>query len=180
MSLSVACHQWQIQDFPDGEFQPLSLNLKLIITARNEVGARLYFYTCLWFCSQRWGGIPACIAGGIPACFAGFQAYTQGGSWGVWSGGVFSRPTPRGCIPACTEADPPPQWLLLRVVRILLECILAWEKVFPMTSWKLKDRTKRGVPIPGDPLGSINGLWPVKMHLRIWDPGVCTLTVHFF
>ena len=25
--------------------------------------------------------------GGIPACLAGFQAYTQGGSWGVWLGG---------------------------------------------------------------------------------------------
>ena len=50
--------------------------------------------------------------GGVP------QAHTQEGSWGVWPGGV-SRPTPRwgggaagphpgeGCIPACTEADPP-------------------------------------------------------------------------
>ena len=43
--------------------------------------------------------------GGIPACLAGLQAHTQGGlqahTYGV------SRPTPRGCIPACTEADPP-------------------------------------------------------------------------
>ena len=56
-------------------------------------------------------GIPACLAGpqgvGIPACLAGNQAHTQGGAWEVWRGGV-SRPTPRGCIPACTEADPPP------------------------------------------------------------------------
>ena len=45
----------------------------------------------------------------------GLQAHTQG----------VSRPTPRGCIPACTEADPPPsRRLLLRSVRILLECIL--------------------------------------------------------
>ena len=35
----------------------------------------------------------------------GLQAHTQGGlqahTWGV------SRPTPRGCIPACTQADSP-------------------------------------------------------------------------
>ena len=44
----------------------------------------------------------------------GVQAYTWGG------------PGPhRGwCIPACTEADFPSRWLLLRAVRILLECIL--------------------------------------------------------
>ena len=39
-------------------------------------------------------------------------------------GGVVSRPTPGGSIPTCTEAAPPPR-LLLRAVRILLECILA-------------------------------------------------------
>ena len=50
----------------------------------------------------------------------------------VCSGGV---PGPRGCllqgvpglrggIPAFTEADPQSRWLLLRTVRILLECIL--------------------------------------------------------
>ena len=33
--------------------------------------------------------------GGIPACIAGIQAHTQGGSSGIWPGGV-SRPTPRG------------------------------------------------------------------------------------
>ena len=31
---------------------------------------------------------------GIPACLAGLQAHTQGGTSGVWPGGV-SRPTPR-------------------------------------------------------------------------------------
>ena len=31
-----------------------------------------------------------------------------------------------GCIPACNEADTPSRWLLLRAVRILLECILVW------------------------------------------------------
>ena len=89
-----------------------------LITAHNEVGARLCFYTCLWFCSQGGrGGIPACIAGGIPACLAaglgggggigipaclaGFQAHTQGRSWGVWpvgggGGGGSPGPHPGG------------------------------------------------------------------------------------
>ena len=54
-----------------------------VITARNEVGARLHFYTCLWFCSQ--GGVVSqhalqlVFGGGIPACLAGLQAHTQGG-----------------------------------------------------------------------------------------------------
>ena len=43
---------------------------------------------------------------GIPACLAGFQAHTQGEVEGDLAGEV-SRPTPRGAIPACTEADPP-------------------------------------------------------------------------
>ena len=46
----------------------------------------------------------------------------RGLAWGV------SRPTP-GRIPACTEVDiPPSRRLLLRAVRILLECILVHVK----------------------------------------------------
>ena len=84
------------------------------ITARNEVGAMLCFYTCLWFCSREGGGwypsmhcrwypsMPCSRSpgeGGIPACLTGFQAHThtQGGSWGVWPVGV-SRPTPKGVV----------------------------------------------------------------------------------
>ena len=97
----------------------------------NEVGARLYFYSCLWFCSRgRRDSIPACIAGGIPACLADLQAHTQGGSWGVWPGGVsrptlggVSKPTSRG-YPSMHWGRPPSPRLLLRAVRILLECIL--------------------------------------------------------
>ena len=37
----------------------------------------------------------------------GLQARTQGEVDGSGLGGV-SRPTPRGCVPAFTEADPPP------------------------------------------------------------------------
>ena len=73
------------------------------------------------------GGIPACLAvlGGCPGphpggklrglARGGLQAHTQGGLQAhTWEGlqahtwwGVY-RPTPGGCIPACTEADTPP------------------------------------------------------------------------
>ena len=52
----------------------------------------------------------------------GLQAHPRGAP-GPHLGGVY-RPTPGGCILACTEADIPPRRLLLRAVRILLECIL--------------------------------------------------------
>ena len=90
-----------------------------VFTARNEVGARLYFHRRLWFCSGR--GVLSQHAlqvvsqhtlqqvsgggGGIQVCLAGFQAHGQGGSWGG-SGpgpqprgklrGIWSRPTPKG------------------------------------------------------------------------------------
>ena len=96
------------------------------------------------------GGIPACFTGGIQHALQvsrptpkggslrglarGVSRPTPGGSPGLHLGGV-SRPTPgrisspyrgRVCIPACTEADTTPsRQLLLRAVRILLECILA-------------------------------------------------------
>ena len=75
----------------------------------------------------------------VPACLAAFQAHTQGGSLGG-SGrggspgphprgklrGVWSRPTPKGEVEGdLVQAHPPSPWrLLLRPVRILLECIL--------------------------------------------------------
>ena len=48
-----------------------------------------------------------------------------------------------GCIPACTEADPPTWWLLLRAVRILLECILVllvalFIPILDETFWSLR------------------------------------------
>ena len=95
---------------------------------------------------SRGGGNPACLAGGIPACLAGFQVHTQGGAWGVWPGrgclqahtwGGVSRPTPQahthGGLQAHTQGGvsqhalrqtPSSRGLLLRAVRILLECIL--------------------------------------------------------
>ena len=80
------------------------------------------------------GGFPGPHGGGV-----------EGSDWGVsrpTPRGV-SRPTPRGvsrpttggvCISACTEADtptpPPSRRLLLRSVRILLECILVEYKTY--------------------------------------------------
>ena len=99
----------------------------LIFTVRKEVGVRLCFYRCLWFCSQRgwypsihcrWylsmpcsrspgGGeewYPSMLAGGIPACLG------SGGSPGAHPRGVsrpttggVSRPTPGGCLQAHTQ-----------------------------------------------------------------------------
>ena len=54
------------------------------------------------------GGSPGPHPGGSPSPhLGGLQAHTRG-----------------GCIPACTEADPPRQRLLLPAVRIVVECIL--------------------------------------------------------
>ena len=49
-------------------FHPLSLLWGQIcfVTARNEVGARLYFHRRLWFCSQGRGGLPQCMLGYSP------------------------------------------------------------------------------------------------------------------
>ena len=99
-----------------------------LITACNEVGVRLYFYRRLWFCPR---GVPA--LGGW--CLVWGGAYSQGGLLpgkclalgGDWSGGL----VPGGGAWCHGRGEGglvetfPPEWLLLRVVRILLECILA-------------------------------------------------------
>ena len=116
----------------------------------NEVEGRLCFYRCLWFCSQG-GGIPACLTGlqggvsqhalqvsrptpgggGVRGLARGVSRSTPEGSTGPHLGGLQTHncggspgPHSGGCIPACTEADPPNWWLLLWAVCILLECIL--------------------------------------------------------
>ena len=72
------------------------------------------------------GGSPGLHQGGL-------QTHTQGAgglqanTWGSPGPHLAGSPGPHPwgvCIPACTEADPPPQQLLLWVVRILLECIV--------------------------------------------------------
>ena len=75
----------------------------VLVTKTHMVGTRslrrLCFYTCLSFCPR-----------------VGVSRSTPRG---------VSRPTPRECIRACTEGDTPPprRRVLLRTVRILLECI---------------------------------------------------------
>ena len=63
----------------------------------------------------------------------GIQAHTQGGAWGVWPGGGLQAYSQGGlqahtggeAYPSMHWGRPPPGWwLLLREVRILLECIL--------------------------------------------------------
>ena len=92
--------------------------------ARIEAGARLRFYTCLWFRSL----------GGVSDQTQGVGWGSGGGCLGPDKGG--SRPRPRGCIPACTEADTPQQTAMLRAVHILLDCILV-KDTFAMVSFQL-------------------------------------------
>ena len=63
------------------------------------------------------GGIQACIAGGIPACLAVGWSALRGRGVCSWGGG--------GLLPEGAWWRPPGQ-LLLRAVRILLECILVF------------------------------------------------------
>ena len=108
-----------------------------------------------------WGAIPACIAGGIPACLAaGVQGewypsmpcrfpgpHPRGKLRGIWS-----RPTPKGpggvcsgggClhqgVPARGGGGDPPWQLLLRAVRILLECILVLGNIHSKYSLKISN-----------------------------------------
>ena len=79
-----------------------------------------------------WGGVSRPTPRGEVegSGWVGLQAHTQG----------VSRPTPwgglqahtQGGVPACTEADTPPpsRWLLPRVLRILLECILVTQSYY--------------------------------------------------
>ena len=80
-----------------------------------------YVFTCVCDSVHKGGGaIPACIAGDIPACLAaGLQGGSAPGGCLVL-GGVCCWGVPGGGVPG---GDPPGR-LLLRVVRILLECIL--------------------------------------------------------
>ena len=95
-----------------------------LLPPANEV-CKGYVFTmvCQSFCSQvgppgpqPGGDVEGSDRGGSPGPhLGGLQAHTQGGLQAhTW-----------GCIPACTEAATPPnRRVLLRAVRILLECIL--------------------------------------------------------
>ena len=71
-----------------------------------------------------WGGLQAYTWGCLQAHIQGFSRHTTGG--GLHMHTLRGSPgTHPGVIPACTEAGhPPSRRLLLRSVRILLECIL--------------------------------------------------------
>ena len=83
----------------------------------------------LWFCSQ--GGVPGprgcLVPGGAWSGGVWSRGWlVPGGAWsqgGAWSGSL----VPGGCLVRGvwrTSHPHPPRWLLLRAVRILLECIL--------------------------------------------------------
>ena len=92
-----------------------------VITARKRSLGQGNIFAPVCHSVHGGGVIPACIAGGIPACFAagllgeggGIPACLatglQGGSPGPQPGGKL-RGLAGGCIPACTEAAPPPTW----------------------------------------------------------------------
>ena len=92
-------------------FQLLVHSVVSFITARNEVGARLCFYMCLWFCSQggqypsmhcRWYPSMPCSRslkgrGWYPSMPCTFPGPHPGGKLrGIWLVGGVSRPTPKG------------------------------------------------------------------------------------
>ena len=87
----------------------------LILTflpSANEVAERLWFYTYLSFCSQGVGG------GCLPQCMLGYTPWADTPPLGRHP--LADRP-PNRHPPRRT---PPSRRLLLRTVRILLECIL--------------------------------------------------------
>ena len=129
----------------------------LYLPPANEVWGKLIFSeACVKNSVHKGGrggvcGIPACIAGGIPACLAGIQ----GGGWypsmpcrslgphprGKLRGQLLGRGLQahtRGGYPSMhRDRHPPNRWLLLRAVRILLECILVCQN-FRKIPWNRK------------------------------------------
>ena len=86
---------------------------------QTKFGVKVIFLHCLSFCSQ--GGVPA--SGGLLLGMGG--SAPRGVAWS--RGGACSRGEPGG--------DPPGR-LLLRAVRILLECILVYTAEFGLqTQW---------------------------------------------
>ena len=99
----------------------------IFLLPANEVAGRLCFYRCLWFCSR--GGLVSQHALQVPRGWVSQHALqvsrpTPKGEL-EGSGGGVSRPTPGGGVSQHALRQTPPGWrLLLRAVRILLECIL--------------------------------------------------------
>ena len=87
--------------FYDAHFLFIMWKTPYFITARNEVGARLCFYTCVWFCSQGVGSGPGGWSG------AGEGGSGPGGL--VLVGGA--RPTPKGEIEGIRSRPTPKEKL---------------------------------------------------------------------
>ena len=77
----------------------LFLLLRSISTPANEVAGRLWFYTCLWFCSRGGGWIPVCNGQGglcIHACKGvGVPASRCKGGVSAWADTPWTDLTPR-------------------------------------------------------------------------------------
>ena len=98
-----------------------------ITTVRNVVAARLCFHRHLWFCS--WG---VCVEdtplGRHPTCADFPPGRHPPGRQPTWAD------TPLGRYTTCADTpngrSPPPRRLQQRTVRILLECIVVFLKIF--------------------------------------------------
>ena len=125
----------------------------MLVTARNEVGARLYFHRRLWFCSQGWGGvIPACIAGGIPACLAA-------GLWGWYLSMPcrFPGPHPRGKFGGSGPGPQPRRKLRGIWSKPTAKGEVEGDLVQAHTQGEVEGDLARGVPPPG---GASSGEMP--------------------
>ena len=117
------------------------VNWYCLLPPANEVAGRLCFYRCLWFCSQEGGGVSQYalqvvsqhalqVSRGVyPSMPSRFPGPHPRGSLRGLARGV-SRPTPRRAVSKHALRQPPSWWLLLRAVRILLECILVFHDNF--------------------------------------------------
>ena len=107
-----------------------------IVTARNEVGARLCFHRRVWFCSQ--GGLPQCMLGYHPPPPGSRPPQSRTPGAGTPPSRHPSKQAPLQSKhppsrhPPPEQAPPPPAQSMLgdtvnaRAVRILLECNLVY------------------------------------------------------
>ena len=108
-------------------------NFPAIFTARKRsLGqGNIFRSVCQDFCPQggawSWGGAwsGGCLVPGGCLVLGGLQSHNQGEELrGIWS-----RPTTKGKAQGDLVSPPPPRWLLLQLVHILLECILVWHNI---------------------------------------------------
>ena len=137
VSVSICSLEYEYGSRQYKSTKPLLYTKKYVITVRNEVAKVMFSQACV--CPQ--GGSDL-----VPGRGGGFLF--QGGvcsAGGVCSGGVCSAGgvCSGGCL-LCTEAAPRQRRLLLRTIRILLECILVfiytWSYVW-QEHWKIQTST---------------------------------------